>query len=183
MSSGPSFAYDAICSNGGSSRTHPTRSQRSSIMDAQDDDEDDYMPDYLLNLPSDEARTRFLSEIRQVLDALHRWQSRYVVLAAFLMMRWQAKHENSHDFFVFEPFVHDGLAELHDKHRDMRLDVDNMSYEEELFALGERIGDEYVNGDDIGILDCGHEFHSECITQWLAQKNLFPICKTTGLIT
>lgn len=31
-------------------------------------------------------------------------------------------------------------AELHDRHRDMRLDVDNMSYEE-LLALEERIGD------------------------------------------
>lgn len=30
---------------------------------------------------------------------------------------------------LFEPFVYHGLAEMHDRHRDMRLDVDNMSYE------------------------------------------------------
>ncbi|RVW49815.1 E3 ubiquitin-protein ligase MBR2 [Vitis vinifera] len=86
-----------------------------------------------------------------------------------------------------------------DRHRDMRLDVDNMSYEE-LLDLEERIGDvntglsdekilkcmkrqkyssnptpevepccicqeEYAVGDDLGILDCGHDFHTNCIKQ------------------
>lgn len=46
-----------------------------------------------------------------------------------------------------DPFI-DGFAELHDRHRDMRLDVDNMSYEvlhsnhitfERTFTLGERL--------------------------------------------
>lgn len=114
-----------------------------------------------------------------------------------------------------------GLADTHDRHRDMRLDVDNMSYEE-LLALEERIGnvntglseetvlkklkqqkrsitsgtkpeadaepccvcqEEYNDGDDLGILECGHDFHTNCIKQWLMQKNLCPICKTTGLST
>lgn len=30
---------------------------------------------------------------------------------------------------VFDPFLSHGMAELQDRHRDMRLDVDNMSYE------------------------------------------------------
>ncbi|RRT69007.1 hypothetical protein B296_00021848 [Ensete ventricosum] len=109
---------------------------------------------------------------------------------------------------------------MHDRHRDMRLDVDNMSYEE-LLALEERIGDvctglseetilkrlkqqkhslatlgvsmehepccicqeEYVEGEDLGTLDCGHDFHSVCIKQWLMHKNLCPICKNTALVT
>lgn len=29
---------------------------------------------------------------------------------------------------MFDPFIN-GVAELHDRHRDMRLDVDSMSYE------------------------------------------------------
>lgn len=29
---------------------------------------------------------------------------------------------------LIDPFIN-GYAELHDRHRDMRLDVDNMSYE------------------------------------------------------
>ncbi|KAG5065279.1 hypothetical protein JHK86_009010 [Glycine max] len=111
------------------------------------------------------------------------------------------------------------IADVHDRHRDMRLDVDNMSYEE-LLALEERIGnvstglseetlskllkqrkhsvekgsetdaepccvcqEDYGDGNDIGTLDCGHDFHSSCIKQWLMQKNLCPICKTTGLAT
>ncbi|PKI33527.1 hypothetical protein CRG98_046083 [Punica granatum] len=125
------------------------------------------------------------------------------------------------DYMLFEPLMFQGLAEMHDRHRDMRLDVDNMSYEE-LLELEERIGDvstglkeetilkflkqhksqmpagekslkdsepccicqeQYVDGDDIGELDCGHDFHVNCIKQWLTHKNLCPICKTTGLIT
>lgn len=30
---------------------------------------------------------------------------------------------------VFDPLIYHGMAEMHDRHRDMRLDVDNMSYE------------------------------------------------------
>ncbi|KAJ0011053.1 hypothetical protein Pint_33928 [Pistacia integerrima] len=124
------------------------------------------------------------------------------------------------DYMLFDPFIYNGLAEMHDRHRDMRLDVDNMSYEE-LLALEERIGDvstglseetisklmkqkkymsiaievpsdqepccicqeEYADGDDLGMLDCGHDFHNNCIKQWLMQKNLCPICKTTALPT
>ncbi|KAF8110956.1 hypothetical protein N665_0077s0019 [Sinapis alba] len=110
-------------------------------------------------------------------------------------------------------------AGIHDRYRDMRLDVDNMSYEE-LLSLGERIGDvctglkeetisnrlkqrkyssdtrcpqeiepccicqeEYDEGEELGMLECGHGFHSQCIKEWLKQKNLCPICKTTGLNT
>jgi hypothetical protein len=121
---------------------------------------------------------------------------------------------------VFDPLIYQGMAEMHDRHRDMRLDVDNMSYEE-LLALGERIGDvstglseevilkvmkqhkhtssaagshqdmepccvcqeEYAEGDDLGTLGCGHEFHTACVKQWLMLKNLCPICKTVALST
>ncbi|KDO59730.1 hypothetical protein CISIN_1g0024832mg, partial [Citrus sinensis] len=141
--------------------------------------------------------------IRQVLTAMHRGENLRI-----------------EDFMLFEPFVYHGLAEMHDRHRDMRLDVDNMSYEE-LLALEERIGDvstglseetimkimkrekyvstetesptdlepccicqeEYTDGDDLGVLDCGHNFHTDCIKLWLMQKNLCPICKTTALPT
>ncbi|GAA0141821.1 ubiquitin-protein ligase [Lithospermum erythrorhizon] len=125
---------------------------------------------------------------------------------------WRAQ-----DFAVFSPFIN-GAAELHDRHSDMRLDVDSMSYEE-LLALEERIGnvgtglneeiimksmkqrkyqltgsssndeaccicrEEYVAGDDIGTAACGHEFHTDCIKQWLLLKNLCPICKMTALET
>ena len=113
-----------------------------------------------------------------------------------------------------------GMVDIQDRHRDMRLDVDNMSYEE-LLALEERIGnvctglteetilnrlkqrkhvsirteetndaepccicqEEYKDGEDLGKLDCGHDFHADCVKQWLMQKNLCPICKTTGLNT
>lgn len=166
---------------------------------------------YMMEVPGDEAngwrslaadidgRQRLVSEIRQVLNVMRR-----------------GENIRAEDMMLFDPFIN-GVAELHDRHRDMRLDVDNMSYEE-LLALEERIGDvntglsdevilqslkvrkfsafmrglpslepccicqeEYVVGESIGTLDCGHDFHSHCIKQWLRQKNTCPICKMTGI--
>ncbi|KAI3912583.1 hypothetical protein MKW92_039075 [Papaver armeniacum] len=156
-----------------------------------------------------EGRSRLLSEvrfrhIRNVLD----------------MVRRGGDGLRFEDVMILDQSVFFGVADLHDRHRDMRLDVDNMSYEE-LLALEERIGDvstglseeviskclkkrkfgtirinapsemepccicqeEYVEGDDLGSLECGHEFHSGCVKQWLKQKNLCPVCKTTALVT
>ncbi|KAL5752991.1 hypothetical protein ACOSQ2_023498 [Xanthoceras sorbifolium] len=42
--------------------------------------------------------------------------------------------------------------------------------------------EEYVVGDDIGKLDCGHEYHPNCISQWLVLNNTCPICKARGLL-
>ncbi|KAL2933141.1 E3 ubiquitin-protein ligase MBR2 [Bienertia sinuspersici] len=73
-----------------------------------------------------------------------------------------------------------------DQHREMRLDVDSMSYEE-LLALGERIGsvntgEEYNHMDDVGTLKaCGHDYHVSCIKKWLSMKNACPICKGPAL--
>ncbi|KAL1544289.1 RING-type E3 ubiquitin transferase [Salvia divinorum] len=121
------------------------------------------------------------------------------------------------DYMLIDPSLN-GFSELHDQNIDMRLDDDNMSYEE-LLALQEQIGnvstglsekkiqdsfkkrkhgavkasqvmepccicqEDYVAGDDIGILDCRHEFHTSCIKQWLILKNICPICKNTALGT
>ncbi|XP_073019765.1 probable E3 ubiquitin-protein ligase RHG1A isoform X1 [Primulina eburnea] len=151
-----------------------------------------------------EGRGAMMSEqIRRVLDLMRRGEG----------LRLE-------DVMLLDRSVFFGMAGINDRHRDMRLDVDNMSYEE-LLALEERIGnvctglteenissllksrkhvsiraensvdtepcsicrEEYDEGEDIGTLDCGHDFHQECIKQWLMQKNLCPICKTTGLTT
>jgi len=124
------------------------------------------------------------------------------------------------DVLLFERSAYYGSVDLYDRHRDMRLDVDNMTYEE-LLALGERIGnvstgltdesfakclkirtyssstessaadetsqkcsicqEEYEDKDDLGTLQCGHDHHTECIKQWLLQKNECPICKAPAL--
>lgn len=41
----------------------------------------------------------------------------------------------------------------------------------------------YNEGEQLGTLECGHDFHTDCIKQWLMHKNLCPICKTTALAT
>ncbi|OVA14473.1 zinc finger protein [Macleaya cordata] len=40
---------------------------------------------------------------------------------------------------------------------------------------------EYENQEKIGTLDCGHEYHVDCIKQWLLEKNVCPICKRPAL--
>ncbi|XP_050366813.1 probable E3 ubiquitin-protein ligase RHG1A isoform X2 [Argentina anserina] len=150
-----------------------------------------------------EGSNRLVSEICNVLGLMRRGEN----------LRFE-------DVMILDQSMLFGVADIHDRHRDMRLDVDNMSYEE-LLALEERIGnvntglseeiisnrlkhkkyvamesqaetetepccvcqEEYNAGDDLGMLECGHDFHSDCIKQWLTHKNLCPICKTTALAT
>ncbi|XP_024996364.1 E3 ubiquitin-protein ligase MBR2-like isoform X2 [Cynara cardunculus var. scolymus] len=116
-----------------------------------------------------------------------------------------------------------GGLNFYDQHRDMRLDIDNMSYEE-LLVLEEKMGtvstalsedelskcirisiyeslqledgrmrcswgaddskcsicqEEFVRGDEIGRVGCGHGYHTPCINQWLRLKNWCPICKAS----
>ncbi|KAK8939920.1 hypothetical protein KSP40_PGU018833 [Platanthera guangdongensis] len=83
-----------------------------------------------------------------------------------------------------------------DEYRNMRLDIDDMSYEE-LLELEETIGnvntglsedhipscltEEYKGGDNLGTLKCRHAYHLSCIKDWLRIKNKCPICKTSAL--
>lgn len=133
---------------------------------------------------------------------------------------------SSDDVAILEFSGFYGVDNFIDQHRDMRLDIDDMSYEE-LLALEERIGDvstglseetilkclktthntctassplnhstdvvmqengtciicqvEYEENEKIGILDCGHDYHADCIKQWLLVKNICPICKASAL--
>ncbi|XP_062098678.1 probable E3 ubiquitin-protein ligase RHG1A isoform X2 [Humulus lupulus] len=153
-----------------------------------------------LGAGADGNNSRLVSEIRNGLGLIRRGES----------LRFE-------DVMILDPSVFMGVADIHDRHRDMRLDVDNMSYEE-LLALEERIGnvstglsedtvltrlkqkkypiaekyqseaepccicqEEYKEGEHIGTLECSHDFHTQCIKQWLTHKNLCPICKTTAL--
>ncbi|PIN20888.1 hypothetical protein CDL12_06444 [Handroanthus impetiginosus] len=40
---------------------------------------------------------------------------------------------------------------------------------------------DYEHEDNIGTLDCGHEYHRGCIKKWLVVKNTCPVCKSTAL--
>lgn len=53
-----------------------------------------------------------LMQMRNVLDLIRRREG----------MRFE-------DFMILDPSVFYGMADMHDRHRDMRLDIDNMSYE------------------------------------------------------
>ncbi|XVF01278.1 hypothetical protein REPUB_Repub04eG0074100 [Reevesia pubescens] len=204
LSSGPSASsQETVVPSGSNSQGNNQPYSRSAFILERQGDDVLGMAHSLRALAADiEGRHRLISEIRQVLNAVRRGEN----------LRME-------DYMMFDPFIYHGMAETHDRHRDMRLDVDDMSYEE-LLALEERIGDvstglneetilklmkqqkyssattessqelepccicqeEYADGDDTGTLDCGHDFHTNCIKQWLMLKNLCPICKTTGLL-
>ncbi|WOH04746.1 hypothetical protein DCAR_0624158 [Daucus carota subsp. sativus] len=147
-------------------------------------------------------RHRLVSEIRHVLHTMRR-----------------GENLQAEDYMLFDTFIN-GAGILHDRHRDLRLDVHDMSYED-LLELEDQMGnvntglkeetimklliqrhhssvtiedpskiepccicqEDYIAGDSIGTLNCGHDFHTNCIKQWLMQKNVCPICKTMALRT
>ncbi|KAL7231789.1 hypothetical protein ACSBR2_009924 [Camellia fascicularis] len=135
--------------------------------------------------------------------------------ATLIRRALQVLHWVEDGIIVHEPLFY----EEPDVHENMRLDVDDMSYEE-LLALEDQIGnvstglseeailaavrrhcylsmklgppveeepccicqEDYVDGKELGKLNCGHEFHFDCIKQWLVQKNNCPICKKTAVV-
>ena len=52
-----------------------------------------------------------------------------VILESYEMVSQEFCFYISQDYMLFDPLIYHGMAEMHDRHRDMRLDVDNMSYE------------------------------------------------------
>ncbi|XP_042010289.1 probable E3 ubiquitin-protein ligase RHG1A isoform X1 [Salvia splendens] len=202
-STAPGTSQETELPSGSSSRGPRSSNTRSALLERPLDGAS-VLPHSLWSVAAaSEARGSLMSEqIRHVLDLMRRGEG----------LRLE-------DMMILDQSVFFGMGDVHDRHRDMRLDVDNMSYEE-LLALGERIGDvsmglneetimarlkqrkygdrradqaetepcsicreEYNDGEDLGTLECGHDFHRDCVKQWLTHKNLCPICKRAALST
>ncbi|CAL5035428.1 unnamed protein product [Urochloa decumbens] len=187
---------------GSSSRAHYLRAGHPSI-DRQNSGYLD-LQSFMQTIAASREGGRPISELRNVFDQIR-----------------QGRNARLEDLLLIDRSFIMRRANLIDRHREMRLDVDNMSYEE-LLALGERIGnvntglseekimstlkqwkyaigaledpptsvepccicqEDYVEAEDLGTLDCGHDFDTACIKQWLVIKNLCPICKKTALGT
>lgn len=41
---------------------------------------------------------------------------------------------------------------------------------------------EHKEKDKIGVIECGHQFHAECIKDWQRRNNACPLCRATVLI-
>ncbi|KAL6839727.1 hypothetical protein ACP4OV_030415 [Aristida adscensionis] len=204
---GPSSASQDIRSHqpASSSRSHQQHYTRAGppTLDRQNSGYLD-LQSFMQTIAASREGSRTVSELRNVVDQIR-----------------QGRSARLEDLLLIDRSIIVRRANLIDRHREMRLDVDNMSYEE-LLALGERIGyvntglsedqimsgmkqwkyvciqleesptivepccicqEDYSEGEDMGRLDCGHEFHTACIKQWLVIKNLCPICKKTALST
>ncbi|KAF8030559.1 hypothetical protein BT93_E2864 [Corymbia citriodora subsp. variegata] len=199
ISGHPAFSHDVLSSGSRNQGHRRSLSRPAPWMERHGD----ALPYSMRTLAAaSEGRRRLVSEIRSVLDHMR-----------------QGEGLRLEDVMFLDQSVFLGVPDMHDRHGDMRLDVDNMSYEE-LLALEERIGNVntglseetilsrmkqrkytvvvctdveaepccicqelYNEGEGVGTLECGHDFHTDCIKQWLTHKNLCPICKTTGLTT
>ncbi|KHF99604.1 E3 ubiquitin ligase BIG BROTHER-related -like protein [Gossypium arboreum] len=116
-----------------------------------------------------EGRHRLISEIRQVLNAVHRGENLQIE-------ELLALEERIGD--VSTGLSEEMILKLMEQRKHSSTSTESQQDLEPCCICQE----EYANGDDTGILDCGHDFHSNCIKQWLMLKNLCPICKTTGLL-
>ncbi|XWS62924.1 hypothetical protein CRYUN_Cryun06bG0052100 [Craigia yunnanensis] len=159
LSSGPSASLQetAVQSGSNSQGNNQPYPRSAFILERQGDDVLG-MPHSLRALAADiEGRHRLISEIRQVLNAMRRGENLRI-----------------EDYMLFDPFIYHGMAETHDRHRDMRLDVDNMSYEE-LLALEERIGDVSTGLNEETILKLmKHQKYSSTTTE--PPQELEPCC-------
>ncbi|KAI5681105.1 hypothetical protein M9H77_02332 [Catharanthus roseus] len=126
--------------------------------------------------------------------------------------------DTSHERTIRPSSTHGGLDRAtvinnvqnnNSEHDEMRMDIDNLSYED-LLALGENIGNvsttlneeiicnhlkhgkycvnKYVGTQEnkksvafLGKLDCHHSYHVTCIEKWLMEKNCCPLCKRTAI--
>lgn len=118
----------------------------------------DGMPGIPLSIRNREGRDRMISEIRNALDLMRRGEN----------FRFEDAFIRDHSAFF-------GRVDLHDRHRDMRLDVDSMSYEE-LLALEDKIG--YVStglSEDAILNNLSQHKHSLCKLD-LESAELEPCC-------
>ncbi|XP_040997831.1 probable E3 ubiquitin-protein ligase RHG1A isoform X2 [Juglans microcarpa x Juglans regia] len=224
LGSGPIPSQELGFSSGPGNPGHAQSHPRSALWVERQGDGGLGIP-YLLrtSAAASEGSSRFVSELFQLsllVGCLFKQKSRSEKsngIRNVLGLMRRGESLRLEDVMILDQSVFLGVADIHDRYRDMRLDVDNMSYEE-LLALEERIGnvstglseetilnrlrqrkcsiavgsqldaepccicqEVYIEGDDLGTLECGHNFHADCIKQWLMQKNLCPVCKTTAL--
>ncbi|KAF5959527.1 hypothetical protein HYC85_000736 [Camellia sinensis] len=98
----------------------------------------------------------------------------------------------SEDFMMMDPSsLYASSGNFSDQYGDMRLDIDDMSYERQRSIQIETMKkepvvsvlEEYADGEEVGTMkNCGHnDFHVSCIRKWLLMKNSCPICKAPAL--
>ncbi|CAA7042164.1 unnamed protein product [Microthlaspi erraticum] len=116
---------------------------------------------------------------------------------------------SSEGFMVVDHQQHYGSRNMLDHHRDLRLDIDDMTYEDwecqhqsikqsylQLLVRDNvlpvvsnggakqmrNILEEYKEREELGkVKGCGHDYHEGCIKKWLFMKNSCPICKSPAL--
>ncbi|EYU41092.1 hypothetical protein MIMGU_mgv1a018672mg, partial [Erythranthe guttata] len=62
-------------------------------------------------------------------------------------------------------------------------DIDNVRYgSEEREVCAVCLDDLCQENNNIGALECNHEYHSDCIKKWLRVKNFCPMCKSVVIV-
>ncbi|KAK3022554.1 hypothetical protein RJ639_047492 [Escallonia herrerae] len=70
------------------------------------------------------------------------------------------------------------LGETISQHLRTRTHVKAANQEPEICVICQV---EYEDDETIGGLQCGHEYHADCVKKWLLKKNVCPLCNATAL--
>ncbi|WVZ11855.1 hypothetical protein V8G54_016385 [Vigna mungo] len=60
-------------------------------------------------------------------------------------------------------------------------DSEGSTFKEREFDICIICQNKYKNKENIGILQCKHKYHANCIKRWLHEKNVYPMCKSKTL--
>ncbi|XP_075506063.1 uncharacterized protein LOC142542995 isoform X2 [Primulina tabacum] len=140
VSGSPQFSQSGTpINNGGSSSSQHFSangfSSGSSSSYSLSSSNDDYQSTFMPLTSGELGFTQFMSH-----DALQRYNIDGVTELLLALERMERDEELTHEqILALDSSLFLGSLNIHDQHRDMRLDIDNMSYEE-LLALEDRMG-------------------------------------------
>ncbi|KAF9602184.1 hypothetical protein IFM89_025484 [Coptis chinensis] len=140
-----------------------------------------------------ELTNRLLSEIHRVLDLLrdnarHLEELRIPHIIASGILRMHDRRDNMG--LDIDSFSYEELQALEEELGAVTIGLSEETISRHLTLRNCVVADDgsccicqeaYVEGEELGTLHCEHNFHSGCIKQWLMEKNVCPICRTTAL--
>ncbi|CAI9089176.1 OLC1v1023687C1 [Oldenlandia corymbosa var. corymbosa] len=104
---------------------------------------------------------------------------------------------NTRSYVVDETIMLNGFGSMDEENRVSRnkdmlagkiwRHLGTRNYQASLNACGQDPGfcvvcqSDFADGEKLGKLECGHEYHADCIHKWLLEKNVCLVCKRTAI--
>ena len=74
-----------------------------------------------------------------------------------------------------EAYIGASQSEIEDNTKLMKYDPNNSDFR--TFERCPICISDYEDGDAVRLLGCMHDYHSECIDEWLRKKKICPLCQ------